>query len=215
MLDIFNKWYRRYLFEEESVLLLVLLTIAVVLLMTIGDILAPVLAALVLAFLMQGVSTQLQRHGLPQWLGVSVSYVLFIGAFFAVTLGLLPLVWRQLASLAGEMPRMLEQGRQFLGILPLRYPELISAAQLNEVTALAKTEIAELGQALVTRSVASIPGILTVLVYMILIPMLVFFFLKDKQQILDWCAGFLPHERPLLRSIWGEMNLQFANYARG
>ena len=29
MLEIFKKWYRRYLFEEESVLLLVLLTIAV------------------------------------------------------------------------------------------------------------------------------------------------------------------------------------------
>ena len=53
MLDIFHKWYRRYLFEEESVLLLVLLTIGIAL-MTIGDILTPVVAALVLAFLMQG-----------------------------------------------------------------------------------------------------------------------------------------------------------------
>jgi len=215
MLDIFHKCYKRYLFEEESVLLLVLLTISVVLLMTIGDILAPVLAALVLAFLMQGISSQLQRHGLPQWLGVSVSYVVFVGAFFAVTLGLLPLVWRQFASLAAEMPRMLEQGRQFLGILPARYPELVSAAQLNEITAMAKAEIAELGQALLTRSVASIPSILTVLVYMILIPMLVFFFLKDKEQLLAWSGGFLPQERPLLRRIWGEMNMQFANYARG
>ena len=49
MLDIFHKWYRRYLFEEESVLLLVLLTIGVVLLMSIGDILAPVLGGLLLA----------------------------------------------------------------------------------------------------------------------------------------------------------------------
>ena len=71
--------------------------------MTIGDILTPVLAAIVLAFLMQGVASSLQRHGVPQWLGVSVAYVLFVGAFFGITLGLLPLVWRQLVSLAGEM----------------------------------------------------------------------------------------------------------------
>jgi putative permease len=128
---------------------------------------------------------------------------------------LLPLAWRQLASLASEMPRMLEQGRQLVGILPSRYPELVSAAQINELTALAKAEIAALGQAVLTRSVASIPGILTVLVYMILIPMLVFFFLKDKEQLLEWAGGFLPRERPLLRRIWSEMNLQFANYARG
>jgi len=215
MLDIFHKWYRRYLFEEESVLLLVLLTIGIALLMTIGDILTPVVAALVLAFLMQGISARLQRYGLPQWLGVSVAYLVFVGAFFAVTLGLLPLVWRQLASLAAEMPRMLEQGRQLVSILPARYPELVTAAQLNELTALAKAEIGELGQTVLTRSVASIPGILTVLVYMILIPMLVFFFLKDRQQLLDWAGSFLPRERPLLRRIWGEMNLQFANYARG
>jgi putative permease len=215
MLDIFNKWYKRYLFEEESVLLLVLLTIAVVLLMTIGDILAPLLAALVLAFLMQGVAGQLERHGVPQWLGVSVAYALFVSVFFGLILGVFPVVWRQLVSLAAEMPRMLEQGRQFLSILPARYPELVTPDQLNQVTALAKTEIAELGQLLVTRSVAFIPGILTVLVYMILIPMLVFFFLKDRDQLLHWCGGFLPPERPLLRRIWGEMNEQFANYARG
>ena len=215
MLDIFNKWYRRYLFEEESVLLLVLLTVAVVLLMTIGDILTPLLAAIVLAFLMQGVATMLEQHGVPQWLGVSVAYLLFIGACFAITLGLLPLVWRQLVSLAGELPRMLEQGRQFLGVLPARYPEFVSTEQLNELTALAKAEIAIMGQNLVTRSVASIPGLLTVMVYMVLIPMLVFFFLKDRDEILDWSTGFLPRERPLLRRIWGEMNMQFANYARG
>ena len=84
MMEVFEKWYRRYLFEEESVLLLVLLAISVVLLMTIGDIIAPLLAAIVLAYLMQGISTQLQNHGVPRWLGVSVAYLVFIGAFLAL-----------------------------------------------------------------------------------------------------------------------------------
>jgi putative permease len=215
MLDIFEKWYRRYLFEEESILLLVLLTIAVVLLMTIGDILAPVLAAIVLAYLMQGVSSQLQRHGMPQWLSFSTAFLLFIGAFFGITLGLLPLAWRQLLSLASELPRMVDQGRQLLDVLPQRYPEIITTRQLNELVSAAQAEIATMGQFLVTRTLSSLPGVFVVMVYMILIPMLVFFFLRDRQQILAWLGGFLPQERPLLRKIWGEMNMQFANYARG
>ena len=215
MLEIFNKWYRRYLFEEESVLLLVILTISVVLLMTIGDILTPVLAAIVLAYLMQGVASQLQRHGVPEVLGVAVAYILFVGGFFGFTLGLLPLVWRQLMSLASEAPRMLELARHFLGILPEKYPELVTQQQLSAVLNAAQVELAGLGQAIVTRSLASIPGFLTVMVYMILIPLLVFFFLKDREQIMGWVGGFLPPERPLLRRIWGEMNVQFANYARG
>jgi putative permease len=215
MLEIFEKWYRRYLFEEESVLLLVLLTVAVLLLMTIGDILTPVLAAIVLAYLMQGMASQLQRHGMPKGLGVAIAYLVFISVFFGVTLGLVPLVWRQLVSLFAEMPRMLDQLKTFLSVLPERYPEIVSAQQINEITSMAQSELASVGQAIVTRSFATIPSIFTVLVYMVLIPLLVFFFLKDREQILDWLAGFLPEERPLLRRIWGEMNMQFANYARG
>ncbi|RLA50233.1 MAG: AI-2E family transporter, partial [Gammaproteobacteria bacterium] len=147
--------------------------------------------------------------------GVAVAFLVFIGVFFGVSLGLLPLVWRQMLSLATETPRMLEQGRQFLGVLPEQYPELITQEQLSQMVNMVQAELAGLGQALLTRSLASIPGILTVIVYMILIPLLVFFFLKDRQQIMDWLADFLPAERPLLRRIWGETNMQFANYARG
>ena len=208
MLDIFNKWYKRYLFEEESVLLLVLLVVAVALLMTIGDILAPVVASIVLAYLMQGLAGRLEQRGLPGWVGVSVAYTLFVGIFFGVTLGLLPLVWRQLVALASEMPRMLEQGRQLLTLLPGRYPDVVSQQQINQMVALAQAELGGLGQQVVTRSLATIPSILTLLVYMILIPILVFFFLKDRQQILSWLATFLPSERPLLRRLWSEMDTQ-------
>jgi putative permease len=215
VLDVFQKWYKRYLFEEEAILLLVLLAISIALLMTIGDILAPLLASIVLAYLMQGLASRLERLGLPQWVGVSVAYVVFVGAFFAVSLGILPLAWRQLVSLVSELPRMLEHGRQLLSVLPAQYPDYITADQLNNYVSMAQRELATFGQTLLTRTVASIPGILTVMVYMVLIPILVFFFLKDRDLILNWLTGFLPRERPLLTKIWVEMNVQFANYARG
>jgi len=215
MLDIFRKWYRRYLSDEESVLLLVLLALALVLLTTIGDILAPLVAAIVLAFLAQGLTALLQRVGLPHALAVGVSFTVFAGIFFGFSLALLPLVWRQLVSLLNEMPAMLDRAQLFLNVLPERYPRFLSPQQLDELLALAQFEFAKQGQQMVRSSLASIPGLLTVLVYMILIPLLVFFFLKDKQEILDWLAGFLPDERPLLGRIWREMNQQFANYVRG
>ena len=215
MLQIFRKWYKRYLSEEESVLLLVLLTVSVILLVTIGDILAPVLAAIVLAYLAQGLSGMLQNYGLPQWLGVAVSYLVFVGIFFGFFFALMPIAWRQLLSLAGELPGMLERGQHFLNVLPQQYPELFSEAQVKELVSIAQAELAGLGPTLVTGSLGWIPGVLTVMVYMILIPLLVFFFLKDRQQILDWLGRFLPAKRPLLRRIWTEMNQQFANYARG
>ncbi|MEM8493294.1 MAG: AI-2E family transporter, partial [Pseudomonadota bacterium] len=95
MFEIFNKWSQRYLFEEESVLLLVMVLLALLLLATIGDILAPLLAAVVLAYLVQGVVNVLCRLGFPPWLGFAMAFTVFMGAFFAILLGLLPLVWRQ------------------------------------------------------------------------------------------------------------------------
>ncbi|HKK22399.1 MAG TPA: AI-2E family transporter, partial [Pseudohaliea sp.] len=215
MMEVFKKWYRRYLQEEESILLLMLLLLGTILLVTIGDILTPILAAIVLAYLVQGVANVLQRAGMPQWLGFTVAFIIFIGAFFGVILGLLPLVWRQLVGLAGEVPRMLEQGRQLLAVLPAQYPELFSQQQLNQVVAAAQVEVAGFGQRLITRSLAGIPGFLTVTVYLVLIPIMVFFLLKDRQMITDWLTGFLPRRRPLLTRIWAEMNVQFSNYARG
>ena len=50
---------------------------------------------------------------------------------------------------------------------------------------------------------------------MVLIPILVFFFLKDKDELINWFKGYLPHERTLLSSVWADVEAQIANYVRG
>ncbi len=215
MLNIFRKWSRRYLFEEESILLLVMIAVALLLLMTIGDILAPLIAAIILAFLMQGVAASLERHGLPHWLGVSVAFTVFITVFLGAIFILMPLVWRQMVSLVGEMPRMLEAVRNLLNVLPERYPAVLSPAQIQDFYHMAQGRMGDAGQELVKLSLSTIPNILGFGIYLILVPLLVFFFLKDRDEILSWIASFLPNERPLLKRIWGEMNMQIANYVRG
>jgi putative permease len=215
MIEILGKWYRRYLSEEESVLLLVMLGIGLAVLLIVGDVLAPVFIAVILAYLMQGVANQLESWGLSDRLSVSLSSLLFTGAFFGFVLGLMPLVWRQLASLVRETPQMIERGRKLLGVLPEQYPNLVSQEQLDTLMSSVQGEIATLGQVVLTKGLSSIPGLVAVLVYMVLIPMLVFFLLKDRNSIVRWILSFLPERRPLLNRIWGEMNQQFSNYARG
>jgi putative permease len=56
---------------------------------------------------------------------------------------------------------------------------------------------------------------MTVMVYIILVPVLAFFFLKDKETILDWFGQRLPRERGLANQVWHDVNLQVANYVRG
>lgn len=215
MKDVIKNWFHRYLSEEEAVLLLVMLIGAFTVLLIFGDILAPVFVAVVLAYLMQGVANVLRNRGLPATISVWVSTLLFFGGFFAFLLGLAPLVWRQLAALAREAPAMIEAGRKVLITLPEQYPVFFTQQQVNELTAAIQAEIALVGQILVTKGFSSIPSVLAAIVYLILIPLMVFFFLKDRDQLVSWFCGFLPEDRPLLSGIWAELNLQFSNYARG
>ena len=215
MKEVFTRWYQRYLSEEEAVLLLVLLAAAFVVMLAFGGILAPVFVAVILAYLMQGVANLLRNRGLPAELSVAVSTGLFLGGFLAVLFGLAPLVWRQLVALVREAPAMIEAGRQVLVTLPEEYPVLFTQQQVNELTSVIQAEMTTMGQMLVTKGLTSIPSMLALLVYLILIPLMVFFFLKDREQLIGWFSGFLPEKRPLLDRIWQELNLQFANYARG
>ena len=122
MKEVLTRWYQRYLSEEEAVILLVMLTVAFVVMLAFGDILAPVFVAVILAYLMQGVANLLRQRGLPAELSVAVSTLLFMGGFFAVLFGLAPLVWRQLVALVREAPTMIEAGRKVLITLPEEYP---------------------------------------------------------------------------------------------
>ena len=215
MKEVLTRWYQRYLSEEEAVVLLVMLVAAFVVMLAFGEILAPVFVAVILAYLMQGVANVMRHRGLPAELSVAISTLLFLGGFLAVLFGLAPLVWRQLVALVREAPTMIEAGRQVLVTLPEEYPVLFTQQQVNELTSVIQAEMAAMGQLLVTKGLSSIPGMLALFVYLILIPLMVFFFLKDRDQLIGWFAGFLPAKRPLLDRIWGELNLQFANYARG
>jgi putative permease len=213
--EVLTRWYQRYLSEEEAVILLVMLTVAFAVMLFFGDILAPVLVAVILAYLMQGVANVLRKRGLPGELSVAFSTLLFLGGFFAVLFGLAPLVWRQLVALVREAPAIIEAWRKVLVTLPEEYPVFFTQQQVNELTAAIQAEMASVGQILVTKGLSSIPSVLAAIVYLILIPLMVFFFLKDREQLTGWFASFLPAKRPLLERIWSELNLQFANYARG
>ena len=215
MKEVLTRWYQRYLSEEEAVILLVMLTVAFAVMLLFGDILAPVLVAVILAYLMQGVANVLRQRGLPGELSVAFSTLLFLGGFLAVLFGLAPLVWRQLVALVREAPAIIEAWRKVLVTLPEEYPVFFTQQQVNELTAAIQAEMASVGQILVTKGLSSIPSVLAAIVYLILIPLMVFFFLKDREQLTGWFVSFLPAKRPLLERIWSELNLQFANYARG
>ena len=57
--------------------------------------------------------------------------------------------------------------------------------------------------------------LVAMLIFLVLMPVLVFFFLKDKGILISWFVSYLPKERHLVSSVWTDVEGQIANYVRG
>lgn len=215
MFDVMRGWVDRFLSEEEAVLLAVILVVSSIVILTMGKILAPLLTGIVLAYVMQGSIKTFERFNAPSALAVWGTFLLFMGGFVSVVLFVIPKVWKQMRSLFDNLPTMVHEAQALLQTLPRNYPQFISEQLANSWGDMLNTEAADVGQWLVSASISQLPLILTVTVYTMLVPILVFFLLKDQQQIMRWCVSFLPERRPLLNRIGAEMNIQMANYIRG
>lgn len=215
MIDTFKRWSERLFADEEAIILLLLVGVGLFLIVSYGAILAPVFASVVIAFLLQGVVNVLMRYKLSHTLAVSVATMILMGFFAALFFIVMPLVWGQMTTLVTELPRMIGEWQASLANLPTQYPNFVTMEQVDEWVALINSKTAQLGQTVLSFSLATLPSLLALMVYAVLIPILVFFFLKDKNLILTWLGGFLPKHRPLMHSVWEEMNQQTANYIRG
>ena len=78
-----------------------------------------------------------------------------------------------------------------------------------------RAEIATWGQNVLSWSLAAGMGVIAIIIYLVLVPLLVFFFLKDKDLILGWFHGFLPRDHTLAQQVWREVDRQMGNYVRG
>jgi putative permease len=138
-----------------------------------------------------------------------------MSAFGLFLLVLMPLLWRQLSTLFNELPRMLGEWQSLFLLLPERYPNLISDAQVLQLTEAISGEAGKFGQWALSFSLSSLPLLVSIMIYLVLVPILVFFFLKDREVIGAWFRSYLPRERTLITQVALEMNQQIANYIRG
>lgn len=214
-MQIVTDWFRRYFSNPQLVFLTLLLVVGFAVVLTMGNMLAPVLASLVIAYLLEGLVSSIGGMGLPRLPSVLLVYASFILFLALLLFGVLPLASRQVTELVQQLPAMITEGTKFLTDLPQRYPEFVTDSQIADLIEGIRREALSLGQQMVSWSMASVAGIITVMVYLILMPMLVFFFLKDKDLIIGWIKSYLPRHRGIAGTVWADMDRQISNYVRG
>lgn len=212
-MNLISKWVLRHLADPQVILLSVFLLAGFGVVLGLGDLLMPVLASLVIAYLLDGLVAVLQRGYLPRWLAMYVVYLLFLASLFYLFFILLPTLIQQITRLLQEAPTMLTTGREHLVQLRNHYPDVFSEDQISTLINTLRAEITLMAQQVL--SLSSVLSLFTLLIYLVLMPILVFFFLKDKVLLLDWFKQFLPKDMQLVRRVWQEVNMQIGNYVRG
>jgi len=208
-------WLRIKLSDTQLLILLFSLLAIFLLLHLLGHILAPLLVAITLAYVLDGIVVLLRLCKLPRLLAiVLVGLGSTLGMLFAL-LAIIPLLVEQLARFVAKVPSYVTGLRKGMDALQAHYAGWVNPDYLQQLLAASANTLQEWGKHVLSLSLASIPGMITLLVYAVLVPVLVFFLLKDKKKILDWGQKFFPRDRELLNKVWFEVNIQIGNYIRG
>lgn len=215
MFNVLRGWFQRYFADPQAVILTALLLIGFTVVLNLGTILTPVLAAIVLAYLLEGMVRPLEYIRIPRIAAVLIVFMLFMMSLLFMLFGLLPLFSHQLSQLVQQIPDMVARGQQLLLLLPEKYPDIINPSQIKAIMDNMRALLGELGQNVLSLSLASIHGLILLVLYLFMVPFMVFFFLKDKKLVLGYIASLLPKERRVATRVWNEMNEQIGNYVRG
>jgi len=218
MIEYIKNWYQRHFSDPQVVILALFIIIGFAIVLLAGDLLAPLLASIVIAYVLDGGVELLRRGKIPRFLALVLVFLAFIALLLVIIFALLPKLSQQLTQFFSELPNMITQGQNLIMQLPDRYPsiaQIFTEKQINEIIWSIRSQLISAGQNFISQPLESVVGLITIMVYLILVPLLVFFFLKDKEKILNWLEGFLPANRELTNEVWFEVNQKIASYIRG
>ncbi len=215
MFEMVSRWYKRRFSDPHAASLVAILLFGFITIYFFGHLIAPLLVAIVLAYLLEWPVVQLCRWKIPRTVSVILVILLFTSLMLLAVFGLVPTIWQQIVNLVNDIPNMYSGLQKFIAMLPERYPELANLQIVESIMNNAKDKALGMGESVVKGSLASLVSIATLAVYLILVPLLVFFLLKDKQEMLNMVRRVLPRNRKLATKVWDEMNQQISNYIRG
>ncbi|MCH9705531.1 MAG: AI-2E family transporter [Proteobacteria bacterium] len=213
MLTKLNQWLEDIFANSDVNKLILVIAGFCTILWFLLDELAPLLAAIMLAYILDGGVNKLHqwlrcRRSTAVMLMVMLTLFLSIIALYALPRFLLEL--RQLGTQLPELENTLANATVKINSYLPEY-----AAMDSTVLASKSGEIFSAIAAYLFNNLFSYAGnLFSLFIYLILLPLLVFFLLRDKLQIVNYLSRFIPTS-PIFSEFWQQANEQFGSYIRG
>ena len=215
MFDQINKLFNKLFSNEESLIFSLLILTFLLVLYFFGGLLTPFIISLIFAYLLIGLTKNLIKYGLTELVSLIISYVIFLLSGIGFLVWLIPLIFQQTQAFFIEVPVWLNNFRSFIENLVQSNQELVSSDQISSFFTEFIGRLSSISQGVLDASISGIQDTLVFSIYLIMIPVLVFFFLFDKERIVRGFLMLLPKKREMLSEVWIEMDDQLSNYVWG
>ena len=215
MLDQINSFLKKIFSNEETIVFSFVILCAFLMMTFFGSVLTPFLISIVVAYLLVGVQKKIESFNISSKWALVITFAIFIVTSAAMLLWLLPILYTQLQAFVLDVPELFNNFLEFVSTLPAKFPELVTSEQITVFFQAVSSELSSITQNIVKSSIAGIQSTITILLYIILFPILVFFFLFDRKNIMEGLSKLVPGNREMFSNIWTEMDMQLSNYVRG
>ena len=215
MISQLNNILKKIFNNDETIIFSLVILVFFVIVYAFGSILTPFLLSIIVAYLLVGLQKKIEAFNISKNIALIITFSIFIVTGAALLVWLVPLLYIQLQDFVLEVPGLFNDFLNFVSNLPAQFPDLVSSEQISIFFQAVSDEIAVIAQNIVKSSISGIQSAITLLIYIILFPILVFFFLFDRSNIINGLIKLIPGEREMLSKIWSEMDIQLSNYVRG
>ena len=210
MRNFLNKFFDRFFSNEESVYFAILLITSFIFILLFGNVLLPVIISLVIAFLLNGLMVTLISFNLSRRISFSITLLIFFSFYLSLFIAL-PSLGAQINNLLQNLPSIVASFQDTLSNMNNYFSEddieLIFSNLSSQINSLLSSALGQLA--------GTVSLMFNAILYAIMIPLMVFFFLKDKDELLPIAASVLPKENDFMKSVFSEMNGQLFNYVTG
>lgn len=215
-IDIHVIGQRRILAMIRWLLYLVFVVIAYLVLSRLAPVLAPLLAASGIAYLLDPLVDWLEARGMRRVLAVSLLMIAFIGAITGGVVVLTPLIAHEVSRFVQELPAMVDSATHWVESygyeVPDRWQDYLKSEQMSSML----HQVAGPATALAAAALGGFFGFLGTLAEILLVPVFAFYFLLDWDHLVKRVRQAIPprHRAPVF-SIAGEIDAVISSWIRG
>ena len=215
MFEQVNKVLKNIFSNEETIIFSLVILLFFLVISFFGSIITPFMISIVVAYLLVGMQKKIQSYDVSANVALIITFSVFIITGAALLIWLVPLLYIQLQAFILDVPNLINNFLDFISGLPSKFPDLVSSEQISIFFQAVSEEVSAIAQNIVKSSISGIQSAITFLLYIILFPILVYFFLFDRKNIIEGFIKIIPGKREMLTNIWAEMDIQLSNYVRG